>query len=234
MRTRSGTDATGESRPPSPTTGNSTITAKNAITTNTKSRRSKSQTKSSRSPPSSARRRKTEDEKMNNAENHAAVEIKRKQATEDSRYDVLERGEKPRNFEKPDKPDDNVSGSQKNTADGLSQLPPEDLKNVGILAALCTCTYNWVDVDLLQGIPVGLAFGSVPFLLKAKLSYGQVGIFSLASYPYSMKLAWSPIVDAIYSRKFGRRKSWIVPIQFCSALLLLWLGSHIEWLMEDV
>jgi|SRR5579871_3179335 len=88
--------------------------------------------------------------------------------------------------------------------------------------------------DLLQGIPVGLAFGSVPFLLKAKLSYGQVGVFSLASYPYSMKLAWSPIVDAIYSRKMGRRKSWIVPIQFCSALLLLWLGSHIEGLMEDV
>jgi len=91
-----------------------------------------------------------------------------------------------------------------------------------------------VNVDLLQGIPVGLAFGSVPFLLKAKLSYGQVGVFSLASYPYSMKLAWSPIVDAVFSRKFGRRKSWIVPIQFLSALLLLWLGSHIENLMEDV
>jgi len=89
-------------------------------------------------------------------------------------------------------------------------------------------------VDLLQGIPVGLAFGSVPFLLKAKLSYGQVGVFSLASYPYSMKLLWSPIVDAIYSRKIGRRKSWIVPIQGLSGLLLLWLGSHIESLINDV
>jgi len=89
-------------------------------------------------------------------------------------------------------------------------------------------------LDLLQGIPVGLAFGSVPFLLKARLSYGQVGIFSLASYPYSMKLLWSPIVDAIYSRRIGRRKSWIVPIQATSGLLLLWLGSHIEGLMTDV
>ena len=81
---------------------------------------------------------------------------------------------------------------------------------------------------------MGLAFGSVPFLLKAKLSYGQVGVFSLASYPYSMKLLWSPIVDAIYSRKIGRRKSWIVPIQAMSGCLLLWLGSHIESLIADV
>jgi MFS transporter, PAT family, solute carrier family 33 (acetyl-CoA transportor), member 1 len=71
-------------------------------------------------------------------------------------------------------------------------------------------------------------------LLKAKLSYGQVGVFSLASYPYSMKLLWSPIVDAIYSRKIGRRKSWIVPIQATSSFLLLWLGSHIESLINDV
>ena len=88
--------------------------------------------------------------------------------------------------------------------------------------------------DLLQGVPVGLAFGSVPFLLKAKLSYGQVGVFSLASYPYSMKLLWSPIVDAVYSRRIGRRKSWIVPIQASSGLLLLWLGSRIEALLASV
>lgn len=86
----------------------------------------------------------------------------------------------------------------------------------------------------MQGIPVGLAFGSIPFLLKAKISYTQVGIFSFASYPYSMKLLWSPIVDAVYSRKFGRRKSWIVPIQAASGLLLVWLGSYIESLMNNV
>lgn len=81
---------------------------------------------------------------------------------------------------------------------------------------------------------MGLAFGSIPFLLKAKVSYGQVGVFSLASYPYSMKLLWSPIVDAMYNRRIGRRKSWIVPIQGCSGLLLLWLGSHIEGFMANV
>lgn len=86
---------------------------------------------------------------------------------------------------------------------------------------------------LLQGIPVGLAFGSIPFLLKTKLSYGQVGIFTLASYPYSLKVLWSPIVDAVYSRSFGRRKSWIVPIQTLSSIVLMSLGSLIQPLLDD-
>ncbi|ORY81307.1 acetyl-coenzyme A transporter 1-domain-containing protein [Leucosporidium creatinivorum] len=85
---------------------------------------------------------------------------------------------------------------------------------------------------LLQGIPVGLAFGSIPFLLRAKLSYSQIGIFSLCTYPYSLKLLWSPIVDSIFSPKLGRRKSWIVPIQLVVGGLLWWLGGNVQGLME--
>lgn len=81
---------------------------------------------------------------------------------------------------------------------------------------------------LLQGIPVGLAFGSIPFLLKSQLSYSKVAFFTLASYPYSLKLFWSPIVDAIYSRKLGKRKSWIIPIQSISGGLLIYLGNIMD------
>lgn len=86
---------------------------------------------------------------------------------------------------------------------------------------------------LLQGIPVGLGFGSVPFLLKAKLSYSQVALFSLASYPYSLKLLWSPVVDAIYHPRIGRRKSWIIPIQLISGITLIFLGGSIDALLES-
>ncbi|ANB13530.1 hypothetical protein AWJ20_1826 [Sugiyamaella lignohabitans] len=109
------------------------------------------------------------------------------------------------------------------TSLSLSQLSPVDRKNFFILTLLY----------LLQGIPVGLAFGSIPYLLKSNLSYTQIGVFSFASYPYSLKVLWSPVVDAIYSRSFGRRKSWIVPIQFVSAFVLIILGSVIEPYMED-
>jgi len=77
-----------------------------------------------------------------------------------------------------------------------------------------------------------LAGGSVPFLLKSHLSYSQIGVYSLASYPYSLKLLWSPIVDAWWSAKVGRRKSWILPIQMLSGFGMLWLGASAQQMME--
>ncbi|KAG0025805.1 hypothetical protein BGZ82_009824 [Podila clonocystis] len=100
-------------------------------------------------------------------------------------------------------------------------------------------TWNFVllvVLYLLQGVPVGLAFGSIPFLLKskAKMSYSQIAIFSLAHYPYSMKFLWSPIVDAVYNQDVGRRKSWIVPIQLLTGFMFLWLGTNIDhWLAQE-
>jgi hypothetical protein len=81
---------------------------------------------------------------------------------------------------------------------------------------------------------MGLATGSVPFLLKGKdynLSYSALGVFSLASYPYSLKLLWSPIVDALWSSKVGRRKSWIMPIQMLSGIGMIWLGARVKNMM---
>ncbi|KAK4145338.1 acetyl-coenzyme A transporter 1-domain-containing protein [Dichotomopilus funicola] len=105
---------------------------------------------------------------------------------------------------------------------GFFDLPKRDQRNFGLLVLLY----------FLQGIPLGLATGSVPFLLKNHMSYGEIGIFSLASYPYSLKLFWSPIVDAVWSPKVGRRKSWILPIQFLSGIGMLYLGSVVEGMME--
>ena len=56
--------------------------------------------------------------------------------------------------------------------------------------------------------------------------------FSLASYPYSLKLLWSPIVDSYYKPAWGRRKSWIVPVQCVVAILLYWLSQNVTVLIE--
>lgn len=100
-------------------------------------------------------------------------------------------------------------------------LPRQDRRNFLLLVLLY----------FLQGIPMGLASGSVPFLLKSHLSYGQIGVFTLASYPYSLKLLWSPIVDAVWSPTLGRRKSWILPIQTFSGLGMIYLGGRIKDMM---
>lgn len=86
---------------------------------------------------------------------------------------------------------------------------------------------------LLQGVPLGLALGSVPYLLKSKLNYSDMALFSLSAYPYSLKLFWSPIVDSIYSKTFGRRKSWIVPLQFILGSCLIFVGSRVDSILNQ-
>ena len=41
---------------------------------------------------------------------------------------------------------------------------------------------------LLQGVPLGLAMGSLPYILKSKLSYSELAMLSLSQYPYSLKV----------------------------------------------
>lgn len=106
-----------------------------------------------------------------------------------------------------------------------SELPKQDYPRFFLLVLLY----------FIQGIPIGLAFGSVPFLLKSnKLSYSQVGLFSLATYPYSLKIFWSPVVDSCYSAAVGKRRSWIIPIQCVSGLSLIYLGLRIDaWIADN-
>eukprot|EP01138_Halocafeteria_seosinensis_P013164 gb/GECG01013445.1/.p1 GENE.gb/GECG01013445.1/~~gb/GECG01013445.1/.p1 ORF type:complete len:721 (+),score=51.77 gb/GECG01013445.1/:1-2163(+) len=81
---------------------------------------------------------------------------------------------------------------------------------------------------ILQGIPMGLAM-SVPLMLKEKgFGFTAKGQFSMAGWPYGMKLLWAPIVDAIYSPSIGRRKSWVIPVQFLTGVMMIWLGSEID------
>ncbi|GAX76176.1 hypothetical protein CEUSTIGMA_g3620.t1 [Chlamydomonas eustigma] len=85
---------------------------------------------------------------------------------------------------------------------------------------------------MMQGVPLGLTTGAMPFMLQSKLSFTQVGVFSMAATPYSMKLLWSPIVDSCFSSNFGRRKSWIIPVQLITAAMLIFCSQHIESLYK--
>uniref|UniRef100_K3WIB8 Acetyl-coenzyme A transporter 1 n=1 Tax=Globisporangium ultimum (strain ATCC 200006 / CBS 805.95 / DAOM BR144) TaxID=431595 RepID=K3WIB8_GLOUD len=81
----------------------------------------------------------------------------------------------------------------------------------------------------LQGIPMGLS-SSIPFILQEKVGYADQATFSLVSWPFSLKLLWAPFVDSLYSRRFGRRKSWLIPVQFICAALMIG-GS---WIIGDL
>lgn len=94
----------------------------------------------------------------------------------------------------------------------------KDVKGIFVLTVLY----------LMQGVPMGMIFGSLPFMLSEKLTYADQAIFSLAAYPYSLKLLWSPIVDVVYSSDFGRRKSWIFPMQIMMGLTMIYIGYYFD------
>ncbi|XP_077016956.1 acetyl-coenzyme A transporter 1 isoform X3 [Tamandua tetradactyla] len=86
---------------------------------------------------------------------------------------------------------------------------------------------------VLQGIPLGLA-GSIPLILQSKnVSYTDQAFFSFVFWPFSLKLLWAPLVDAVYFRNFGRRKSWLVPTQYILGLFMIYLSTQVDRLLGN-
>jgi MFS transporter, PAT family, solute carrier family 33 (acetyl-CoA transportor), member 1 len=115
-------------------------------------------------------------------------------------------------------------GEQPSLVDASAALPePEpnpwnDVWGISLLLLLYT----------LQGIPMGLA-SAVPVLLQGQgLGFSAKATFSFATWPYSLKLLWSPIVDSVFSERFGRRKSWVVPVQLLTGAVMVFLSMHID------
>ncbi|XP_040830772.1 acetyl-coenzyme A transporter 1 isoform X2 [Ochotona curzoniae] len=84
---------------------------------------------------------------------------------------------------------------------------------------------------VLQGIPLGLA-GSIPLILQSKnVSYTDQAFFSFVFWPFSLKLLWAPLVDAVYLKNFGRRKSWLVPTQYVLGFFMIYLSTQVDRLL---
>ena len=203
----------------------SSIDSAASITSNQKSKRSKNKTKNQLSlgrSSSSDSARETETNGHTTGAMANLIEHRRKHSTVEAPSSPAAHLMSRDNFSL-DEPVPPMSPSGGGPSRGFFELSLKDRKNFLLLVLLY----------FLQGVPMGLASGSVPFLLKSHLSYGQIGVFTLASYPYSLKLLWSPIVDAVWSKKVGRRKSWILPIQTLSGFGMLWLGGRVEKMMVE-
>merc|ERR1719447_2511896 len=81
---------------------------------------------------------------------------------------------------------------------------------------------------VLQGIPLGLAAAIPLILTNRNVSYKQQAEFSFAFWPFSVKLLWAPIVDSLYVASFGRRKTWLVPVQYLIGVTMFVLSVKVE------
>lgn len=84
----------------------------------------------------------------------------------------------------------------------------------------------------LQGLVIGLLLETLQIQLKHDFSYSEVGIFLLCSYPFALKIFWSPLVDSYYLKKIGRRKSWIISTQSLAVIILLYMSFHIDEILS--
>src|SRR5690606_14720390 len=67
---------------------------------------------------------------------------------------------------------------------------------------------------LVQGLPFGFQATALPVYLAATgVSLTTIGFAGALSAPWLLKPLWAPLVDRYASDRFGRRRSWIVPLQ---------------------
>lgn len=78
---------------------------------------------------------------------------------------------------------------------------------------------------LSQGLPYGFFTQALPVMMRQSgRSLAQIGLASLLAVPWALKFLWAPWVDRHGWSNFGRRKSWIVPLQLSSAAVLAGAG----------
>lgn len=63
-----------------------------------------------------------------------------------------------------------------------------------------------------QGLPFGFQKELSSFLRETGVSLDKIGFTRALSAPWMAKALWAPLVDRFGSDRFGRRKSWIVPM----------------------
>lgn len=52
---------------------------------------------------------------------------------------------------------------------------------------------------------------------------------------FVVKILWAPIVDSVYIKSFGRRKSWLIPSQLLIGLFMLYMSYNVgEWLGDGI
>lgn len=76
-----------------------------------------------------------------------------------------------------------------------------------------------------QGLPVGFMTHALPVILRAQgVSLAHIGGFGLLMAPWAMKILWAPWVDGVGHSKIGHFRSWILPTQALTVIILVILS----------
>ncbi|CAF0816696.1 unnamed protein product [Adineta ricciae] len=99
------------------------------------------------------------------------------------------------------------------------------------LPALWKCVLVVIVLYILQGVTLGIIDVIPLYLVSYGLTWKQQGILSFAMYPFSVKLLWAPLIDVLYIRQLGRRRTWLLPVQLCLGIIFIVLSFHLQSLL---
>lgn len=75
---------------------------------------------------------------------------------------------------------------------------------------------------LCQSIPFAFLFMGIPAILRdLDESMTTVTLYSLLLLPWGLKLLYAPFLDRVYSRRIGRRRTWILTSLLATSVLLI-------------
>src|SRR5579862_2223287 len=81
-----------------------------------------------------------------------------------------------------------------------------------------------------SGLPLALSGSTLlVWMTESGVNLGTIGLFALVGTPYTVKFLWAPLVDAldvpVLSRRFGRRRGWLLLAQFLLIAAIVLLGA---------
>jgi PAT family beta-lactamase induction signal transducer AmpG len=81
-----------------------------------------------------------------------------------------------------------------------------------------------------SGLPLALTGATLAiWLTELRLSLTSIGLFAALGVPYNVKFVWSPLLDRVpipvLTRRLGRRRSWLLVIQFALIGAIMALGA---------
>ena len=85
---------------------------------------------------------------------------------------------------------------------------------------ICLC------LGFASGMPLFVVLTLISaYLRKEGVNLKEIGLFSLASFPYTWKFLWAPLVDRYNPFKLGRRRGWIILSQIAVFLSIFFVGQ---------
>ena len=81
-----------------------------------------------------------------------------------------------------------------------------------------------------SGLPLALSGSTLlVWMTETKVDLRTIGLFALVGTPYTLKFLWAPLIDALdvplLSRRFGRRRGWLLLSQFFLIGAIVFLGA---------